>query len=201
MSNHNQEFDEIISKITSGLTGNNEADLEFLKEQIELYKDHEMNKEILRSCGRLLYNVLPEETKEEYARAMLADDFKLTPDEIDRIRVIEATGIFSEEELDEMRKGLIKNIRIEENDNTGCKHIRFCSDNGDVYRDISVGSTPKGGDYADAYYLDENFNPTSREKAHWIDIHEMSLNGEMLGDVLGICERKYDAKKWMKREW
>ena len=92
-------------------------------------------------------------------------------------------------------------IRIEENENTCCKHIRFCSDNGDIYRDISVGPTPKGGDYADAYYLDENFKPTSRENAYWMDIHEMRLNGKMIGDVIGICERKYDAKKWMKREW
>ncbi len=51
----NQSFDSIMRGITSGLTGNSKVDLAYLQEQMEKYKDHEMSKEILRACGRIMY--------------------------------------------------------------------------------------------------------------------------------------------------
>lgn len=57
------EYKEILAKITSGLTGNSEKDVPYLKEQAELYKSHELSKDILRAIGRLLYDTLPEEEK------------------------------------------------------------------------------------------------------------------------------------------
>ena len=125
----------------------------------------------------------------------------LSPAEQERMKFIESCGIYNDEELDEMRNGLIKNIQIEENKNTGFKHICYCFGDGGVYRDISIGPTPKGGDYADAYYYDKKHKLASREHAYWIDIHEMCFDGRMLGTVWGICDKQYDAKKWMKREW
>ena len=125
----------------------------------------------------------------------------LTPEEQERMKYIESCGVYDDEELDEMRKGLIKKIRIVEHQDTCLKHICYCFDDGSVYREISVGPTPKGGDYADAYYYDKNHELTSREKAYWIDIHELCFDGRMLGTVWGIYGQEYDAKKWMKREW
>jgi tetratricopeptide (TPR) repeat protein len=57
------EYEQIIAKITSGLTGNSEKDVPYLKEQANIYKSHELSKDILRAIGRLLYDTLPEEEK------------------------------------------------------------------------------------------------------------------------------------------
>lgn len=56
-------FEEIMQEITSGFTGDSDKDLAYLKEQAEKYKDHEMSKEILRACGRLMYEHLPDDKK------------------------------------------------------------------------------------------------------------------------------------------
>lgn len=64
------DFDQIMKEITSGLTGDNKADMTYLQEQMEKYKDHEMGKEIIRACGRIMYQLMPEEAKVELAKAM-----------------------------------------------------------------------------------------------------------------------------------
>ena len=57
------KVDKIIKSITDGRTGDNEKDIQYLMEQTEKYKNHEFSKEILRECGRLLYERLPEGSK------------------------------------------------------------------------------------------------------------------------------------------
>ena len=74
MSTNNMDFDKIMHEITSGLTGNRDTDFEYLKEQMELYKDHEMSTEILRACGRLLYEVIPEDKKEALSKVLCKDE-------------------------------------------------------------------------------------------------------------------------------
>ena len=113
---------------------------------------------------------------------------ELTPEELERMKFLEDSGIYTQNELEGIEKGLIKNIRIEEDENTGDKHICYCFDDGGVYRDISLGATPNGGDYADACYYDEKFNRTSREKAFCIDIHEKRFDGEIVGTTQGLCK-------------
>lgn len=68
------DFDQIMKEITSGLTGDNKADMAYLQEQMEKYKDHEMGKEIIRACGRIMYQLMPEEAKAELAKAMQKDE-------------------------------------------------------------------------------------------------------------------------------
>ena len=63
MEDADMEFDSIIQSITSGLTGNSEKDIPYLQKQMVKYKNHEMAKEILRACGRLLYQCLPDDKK------------------------------------------------------------------------------------------------------------------------------------------
>ena len=58
-------YDEIMRKITAGLTGDEEHDRAYLKEQMEKYKEHELSTEIIRACGRLFYDLVPENKKEE----------------------------------------------------------------------------------------------------------------------------------------
>ena len=56
-------FDEIMAEISSGLTGDPAEDLRFLKAKSEEYKNHEYGAEILRACGRMIYELLPEEDR------------------------------------------------------------------------------------------------------------------------------------------
>lgn len=58
------DFDTIIKSITSGLTGNAEHDIKYLQDQCEKYKDHEYGKEIMRACGRMIFDLLPQDKKD-----------------------------------------------------------------------------------------------------------------------------------------
>lgn len=58
-------YDEIIESIFLGLNGDSSHDIEYLQEQAEKYKGHELSKEITRAIRRKLYEVLPEEERAE----------------------------------------------------------------------------------------------------------------------------------------
>lgn len=60
------EYDAIMKEITSGLVGEPEADLAYLNEQSEKYKDHELALEISRGIGRLMFELIPEELREKF---------------------------------------------------------------------------------------------------------------------------------------
>ena len=70
-------YDEIMKSITKGLTGDFETDCEYLEEQREKYKNHELGKEIIRACGRILYDILPEDKKEEIAKAVQNEELSV----------------------------------------------------------------------------------------------------------------------------
>ena len=63
-----KDFEAIMTSITAGLSGDSKADIKYLQEQSEKYKDHEYGKEIVRACGRLMYQVLPDDKKEELGK-------------------------------------------------------------------------------------------------------------------------------------
>lgn len=58
-------FQDKINAIFKGLTGDNEADIRYLKEQMELYKDDEHSTEIIRALSRKIFELLPDEAKAE----------------------------------------------------------------------------------------------------------------------------------------
>ncbi len=58
-------FDEVMEEITMGLKRDPEHDITYLKEQMESFKDHPLAKEIGRACSRLMWEVLPDEEKQE----------------------------------------------------------------------------------------------------------------------------------------
>lgn len=70
----NNEFDEVMKDITRGFTGDVNHDLMYLQEQAEKYKGHKYEKEILRACGRLMYEIIPDEKKEEIAGIVSKDN-------------------------------------------------------------------------------------------------------------------------------
>ena len=69
----NKDFDSIMREITGGFTGDSAADMKYLQEKCEEYKNHEMAQEILRACGRLMYELIPEDKKEEMNKALNKD--------------------------------------------------------------------------------------------------------------------------------
>ena len=79
-----KDFEAIMTSITAGLSGDSKADIKYLQEQSEKYKDHEYGKEIVRACGRLMYQVLPDDKKEELGKGFgkIAMGFDAALDEI-----------------------------------------------------------------------------------------------------------------------
>ena len=78
-------LDTILKEITAGLTGNSKDDLAYLKSQMEKYKDHELSQEILRACGRLMYELIPDDKKKELEN-LIENDAKGTEATIKEIR-------------------------------------------------------------------------------------------------------------------
>lgn len=69
----NKDFDSIMREITSGLSGDFKQDIEYLQSQTEKYKDHEFGIEIARACGRLMFELIPDDKKEELNKAIGKD--------------------------------------------------------------------------------------------------------------------------------
>lgn len=81
----NEDFDDIMHEITSGLTGDNQKDIQYLNQKMQEYKEHPLAKEILRACGRLLFEILPDEDKKELEKMIDNDSMGLEA-ELDEIR-------------------------------------------------------------------------------------------------------------------
>ncbi|WP_407393477.1 hypothetical protein [Methanobrevibacter sp.] len=59
-------YEEIIKEIKLNLGGNKDLDRKYLSGQIEKYKDHPYNKEILKEISRMMWDCLSDEEKLEY---------------------------------------------------------------------------------------------------------------------------------------
>lgn len=59
-------YDEIIRKIKSNLGSNNDLNKQYLSSQIEVYKDHPYNIEIIKEISRMMWDCLSEDEKQEF---------------------------------------------------------------------------------------------------------------------------------------
>ena len=102
-------FDQIMTEIASGLTGEKEHDIPYLQEQCEKYKHHELAQEILRACGRLIFRYASNEQKEELERLMKNRDIahESVMEEV-RFKVYQKKY----DEALAMTEGLVKKIEI-----------------------------------------------------------------------------------------
>ena len=57
---------EIINEIKANLGENKDLNRKYLSSQIEKYKDHPYNKEIVREISRMMWDCLSDEEKEEF---------------------------------------------------------------------------------------------------------------------------------------
>lgn len=60
-------YEEIINEIKANLGENRDLNRKYLSSQIEKYKDHPYNKEIIREISRMMWDCLSDEEKEEFA--------------------------------------------------------------------------------------------------------------------------------------
>lgn len=70
MNNSNKAFDEIMESITAEFTGDWDHDKRCLRKKMEMYKNHPLSKEVLRACGRLMWEMVPEELRSELEQTM-----------------------------------------------------------------------------------------------------------------------------------
>lgn len=70
----NKDYHEIMTEITSQLTGDVKKDMKYLMAKSEEYKTHKMAKEILRGIGRLMYEIIPEDQREEINQVINNDN-------------------------------------------------------------------------------------------------------------------------------
>ena len=59
-------YEEIIKEIKSNLGSNKDLNRQYLSDQIEIYKDHPYNKEIIKEISRMLWDCLSEDEKQEF---------------------------------------------------------------------------------------------------------------------------------------
>ncbi len=59
-------YEEIIKEIKSNLGSNKDLNRQYLSSQIEIYKDHPYNKEIIKEISRMLWDCLSEDEKQEF---------------------------------------------------------------------------------------------------------------------------------------
>ncbi|WP_298523472.1 lipopolysaccharide assembly protein LapB [uncultured Methanobrevibacter sp.] len=59
-------YEEIIKEIKANLGENRDLNRKYLSSQIEKYKDHPYNKEIIREVSRMMWDCLSDEEKEEF---------------------------------------------------------------------------------------------------------------------------------------
>ena len=63
-------FQDKINEIFKGLTGDNKADIQYLKEQMDQHKDDENSTEIIRALSRKIFDLLPDDAKAELNQIM-----------------------------------------------------------------------------------------------------------------------------------
>ncbi|WP_405294965.1 tetratricopeptide repeat protein [Methanobrevibacter sp.] len=60
-------YEDIIKEIKSNLGSNKDLNKQYLSSQIEVYKDHPYNKEIIKEISRLMWDCLSDDEKQEFA--------------------------------------------------------------------------------------------------------------------------------------
>jgi tetratricopeptide (TPR) repeat protein len=86
-------FNRIMENILGGLNGDTDHDLHYIKEQMDVYKDHEYGKEIIRALGRMLYERMPNDAKAEF-RKLIADHTDSYNGTLEEVRFNQSRGDF-----------------------------------------------------------------------------------------------------------
>ena len=115
-------FQDTINEIFKGFSGDREADLKYLKEQMDKHKNDENATEIIRALGRKIFELLPDEAKTELNQ--------IIGNEVDTINstVEEAKFQLSKNnpaKAEELLKSAIDSIPFEFKDDEECGYFCF----------------------------------------------------------------------------
>lgn len=115
-------FQETIKEIFKGLTGDNKADIRYLKEQMDQHKDDEHSTEIIRALSRKIFELLPDEAKAELNQVIGngIDTINATVEEA-RFQLSKNNPVKAEELL----KSAIDSIPFEFKDDEECGYFCF----------------------------------------------------------------------------
>lgn len=70
-------FEEIMQKITKGLTSEPHHDVVYLQKKIEEYQGHKYEDKIVKACGSLIFEIMPKDLKEDLAKKFSNEDLDL----------------------------------------------------------------------------------------------------------------------------
>lgn len=59
-------FDQVMTEIAMGLERDASHDIPYLKSKAEEYREHPQSREILRAVGRMIFDALPDDKKDEF---------------------------------------------------------------------------------------------------------------------------------------
>ncbi len=201
-------FQEKINEIFKGLTGDNEADIKYLNEQMEQHKDDENSTEIIRALSRKIFELLPDEAKSKLNQ--------IIGNELDTINstVEEAKYQLSQNnpvKAEELLKSAIDSIPLEFKDDEECGY--FCFDNALEIAIFAISEKYEKTirkatyDFAHIYY----FYAYSLLENHKIDEAESALKTALKWNpvsttIMGELSEVYKLKKdydnylyWSKR--
>ena len=89
------EYAIIMNIIHNGMVNEPDKDMAFLRRKMEQYKTHPLGREIIKECARMLYELLPEDQRDELSSA-LAEDTNTIKDRLNQIRKLVGNGKLDE---------------------------------------------------------------------------------------------------------
>ena len=201
-------FQDTINEIFKGLSGDSEADLKYLREQMDKHKDDENATEIIRALGRKIFELLPDEAKTELNQ--------IIGNEVDTINstVEEARFQLSKhnpEKAEELLKSAIDSIPFEFKDDEECGY--FCFDNALEIAIFAISEKYEKTirkatyDFAEIYYmyaysLIENEKLAEAEDALKTALKWNPVSTAIMGELSEIYKLKKDYDNylyWSKR--
>ncbi len=109
------KYDQIIQEITERLTGDWETDINYLRNETEKYEEFPEGLEIIRGIGGLIFEIMPEDSKNELEFSIKNDQLHLSN------KLLEIQNKIQNNDLDEAEKLVVKFLpdeRMFQNDET-----------------------------------------------------------------------------------
>jgi len=172
----NKEFDDIMNEITKGLTGDIQTDFNYLQDQMERYKNHKYGQEVIRACGRLVYELIPEDKKKEFDDATKGDRNKFE-ESLKKVRFYQ------------FEKNYDKALELIEKMVSEFEEAGFCKD--DAVSEYHTFREPM----EEIIYC-ELFDPQKEVRPGIINMSDMYLQ---YGSILIDVKRWEDAEKALKK--
>lgn len=202
------DFKEKIKEIFNGLSGDNEADIKYLKEQIEKHKDDENSTEIIRALGRKIFELLPDDAKTEINQ-VIGNELATISSTIEEAKFRLSKNEPKKAEM--LLKSVIDTVSLTFNDDEECGY--FCFDNALEMTIFALSEKFQKTirrptyDFAEIYYmyaysLIENRKLDEAESALKIALRWDPVSTVIMSELSEVYKQRKDYKNylyWSKR--